>query len=260
MIPYFELRAIPLGAGLSIHAFGTLVLAGVLAGAGFAHWRAARTGIPHAEIANAIRWAVGVGFVVSHLVEVLVYQPQLLEEHGPLVLLQFWNGLSSFGGFFGAVLGLAIYFGRRSGSWLPHAEILLQSLVIGWLFGRLGCTLVHDHVGRPSTFLLALRFPGGPRHDLGLYEFAYTLLVLLPAVLVIDRKPRPAGTTVWVLAFLYAPARFLLDFLRNTDLPNADVRYGGLTPAQYGCIAALAIGCHFWRKTRRGHSGETRNR
>lgn len=251
MIPYFELRTIPLGPELSLNAFGTLVLLGVLAGAGFAHHRAARTGIPQREIANAIRWAVGCGFVVSHLAVVLFYEPHLLEEGGFLVLLQFWNGLSSFGGFFGALLGLAIYFRRSGRSWVPHAEILLQALVIGWIFGRLGCALVHDHIGTPSTFLLAIRFPDGPRHDLGLYEFLYTLLVLAPAAFLVNRKPRPPGTTICVITFLYAPVRFLLDFLRNTDLPGAEARYGGLTPAQYACVAVLLIGFHFWSRIRR---------
>ena len=50
------------------------------------------------------------------------------------------------------------------------------------VFGRLGCTLVHDHVGSRSEFLLAIRFPDGARHDLGLYELLYTVAVLVPAV------------------------------------------------------------------------------
>jgi phosphatidylglycerol:prolipoprotein diacylglycerol transferase len=120
--------------------------------------------------------------------------------------------------------------------------VLVQALVVGWVFGRLGCTLVHDHVGTPSTFLLAVRFPNGPRHDLGLYEFLYTLVVLVPAVVVLDRRQRPPGTSVAVLALMYAPVRFLLDFLRQTDLPGADVRHHALTVAQYGTVVLAGIG------------------
>jgi phosphatidylglycerol:prolipoprotein diacylglycerol transferase len=127
----------------------------------------------------------------------------------------------------------------------------VQALVIGWVFGRLGCTLVHDHLGRPSEFLLAVRFPDGPRHDLGLYEFLYTVLVLVPAVVVLNRRPRPPGTSVAVLALLYAPARFLLDFLRQTDLPGADASHLGLTVAQYGCIALAGVGIGLLMRIRR---------
>ena len=41
---------------------------------------------------------------------------------------------------------------------------------------------------------------------------------------------------------LYTPARFFLDFLRNDDLSSADVRWGGLTPAQYGSIGIFLVG------------------
>ena len=46
---------------------------------------------------------------------------------------------------------------------------------------------------------------------------------------------------------LYAPVRFSLDFLRVVD-----VRYGGLTPGQWGAIAAfgLGLGILVWAKKR----------
>jgi phosphatidylglycerol---prolipoprotein diacylglyceryl transferase len=167
------------------------------------------------------------------------------------VLLGFWNGMSSFGGFAGALLGLGFYYGWSRRPWLPAADLLAQGLVVGWVFGRLGCTLVHDHIGRPSEFLLAVRFPDGPRHDLGLYELLYTLVVLVPAVVVLNRRPRAPGTSVAVLALLYAPVRFLLDFLRQTDLPGADARYLGLTVAQYGCLVLAGIGIGLLVRIRR---------
>ena len=68
---------------------------------------------------------------------------------------------------------------------------------------------------------------------------------LVPAVVVLNRRPRPAGTSVAVLALLYAPARFLGDFLRNTDLAGADVRYLGLTVGQYGSLALLGVALVF---------------
>src|SRR5262249_11202771 len=157
-------------------------------------------------------------------------------------VLEFWNGMSSFGGFAGALLGFCLYYWRSRRSLLPMADVLVQALVIGWVFGRLGCTLVHDHVGTPSEFVLAVRFPHGPPHDLAFYEFLYTVVILVPAVVVLNRRRRPPGTSVAVLALLYAPARFLLDFLRQTDLPGADVRHHGLTVAQYGSMVLAGIG------------------
>jgi phosphatidylglycerol:prolipoprotein diacylglycerol transferase len=246
VIPYFELRDIPIGGGHSVAAFGVLVVLGVAAGIRFAQSRARALGVAEAEINVAIAWTLICGFLGSHLT-VLLTEPDAI-AHGPFGLVEFWRGMSAFGGFFGALAGLSWYFRRRRRPWLLEADILVQALVVGWIFGRLGCTLVHDHVGRPSSFPLAIRFPDTPRHDLGLYEFLYTLFVLLPAVVALNRRPRAPGTTVWVIALLYAPVRFVADFLRHTDLPGADARYLGLTPAQYACVALTGIGVGLaWR-------------
>jgi phosphatidylglycerol:prolipoprotein diacylglycerol transferase len=240
MIPYFELRTIPVGGGRSIAAFGVLVVIGIALGIRFSQSRARVLGVPEREINVAMALALLAGLLGSHVL-VLLTEPSATGR-GVGNLVEFWSGMSSFGGFFGALVGLALYFRRRN--WLVEADILMQALVIGWVFGRLGCTLVHDHVGAPSSFPLAIQFPDGPRHDLGLYECLYTVLVLMPAVLVLNRRPRKPGTTIWVVALLYAPARFLADFLRHTDLPNPDARYLGLTSAQYACfiVAVIAVG------------------
>ncbi len=48
----------------------------------------------------------------------------------------------------------------------------------------------------------------------------------------------------------YSVPRFFLDFLRAYDLAYRDVRYFGLTPAQYACIACTLIGLRFLLKTK----------
>ena len=251
MIPYFELHVIPIAGNVSLAAFGTLVAVGVFVGVAFAESRARAVGIPATRSMRRSHGRWFRGSLMAHLVALVPHlgDPAAWSPRG---LLQFWNGMSSFGGFVGAYLGVAYYCRRAGQSWLPLTEVLVQSLVVGWGFGRLGCTLVHDHIGRPSTCWLAIRFPNGPRHDLGFYEFGYTMLVLVPAVFVLNRKARPPGATIAWMALLYAPARFLGDFLRNTDLPGADVRHLGLTLAQYACIGLAGVGVAFARRIRRG--------
>lgn len=254
MLPYFELRVIELPGGLSLAVFGTLVALGVFAGVAFAERRARAVGLPAATLHGAIGWALVPGFALAHAVALWPHV-----GHGELGLadwLRFWNGMSSFGGIAGALLGLWLRFRREPGVLLSVAEVLAPAFVVGWVFGRLGCTLVHDHVGRPSSFPLAIRFPDGARHDLGLYELLYTLLVLLPAALALCRRPRAPGAILAWLALLYAPARFLGDFLRATDLPGSDVRYAGLTLAQYACIVLAGVGvCFAVRLGRAGRRG-----
>jgi len=253
MLPYFELRVIELPGGMQLAMFGTLVALGVFSGVLFGERRARAVGLPARTLHEAIGWALLPGFALAHLVALLPHVGHS-GDLGASVLLQFWNGMSSFGGIAGALLGLWLRFRREPATLLTVAEVLAPAFVVGWVFGRLGCTLVHDHVGRLSDFPLAISFAGGARHDLGLYELLYTLLVLLPAALALVRRVHAPGTIIAWLALLYAPARFLGDFLRNSDLPGADVRYAGLTLAQYCCIALAGVGVLFAARLRRAES------
>jgi phosphatidylglycerol:prolipoprotein diacylglycerol transferase len=73
-------------------------------------------------------------------------------------------------------------------------------------------------------------------HDMGLYEALYAIM-LFALYKMLDKKPRFDGFFAMLLVFTYAPVRFAMDFLR----PLADnPRYGGLTPAQWGCIVFVA--------------------
>ena len=59
------------------------------------------------------------------------------------------------------------------------------------------------------------------------------------------------GTYTIVGSLVYGPIRFLLDFLRPEDGPTGDLRHGGLTFAQYFCIAIVALALTLIVKRRR---------
>lgn len=246
MLPYVTIPAIRLGP-LTITPFTLLAGLGVVAGGSFAARRGRESGLPESDMRVAIIWALVAGFIGAHLFAILLYAPSLLQRDGPLILLKTWRGMSSFGGFWGAFLVLWIYFWRLKKPWLRCADVLAQGLVVGWMFGRLGCALAHDHVGIQSSFFLAVRYPEGPRHDLGLYEFLLTLFVFFPVIQLLRRKPTQPGAYVVALSLMYAPCRFLLDFLRISNVPGADLRYWGLTPAQFSSMAFFGLGLWFLR-------------
>lgn len=242
--PYAGPLVLHLGP-LSFPIFGILVASGVLIGHSLVLRLADEKNVPAAEMRNAAAWAVGAGFLGAHVLDVLLYHPEKLSRDGVLALLKVWDGIASYGGFFGALAGVWFYFARLGKAWWVHADMLIQGLIAGWLFGRLGCTLTSDHMGSLSGFALAFAYPEGARHNLGFYELLYTAAVLVPAMLVIRARERVDGYNpgiyVAVATALYAPARFFLDFLRATDLPDADPRVLGLTGGQYASIAALAL-------------------
>jgi phosphatidylglycerol:prolipoprotein diacylglycerol transferase len=113
--------------------------------------------------------------------------------------------------------------------------------------------VVHDHPGKVTDFPLAVadyRFgspPYEPRHDLGLYEIICAVAIIALFIWLERRHRRPVGFYCVLLPLSYAPVRFLLDFLRAPPLEGGDVRYAGLTPAQWSSIAMVGIGLAVWQ-------------
>ena len=266
MIPYFEQPELHLGP-LTIHAFGVLVAAAVLVGYRVVGQQLRERKLDLGVGDRLFSFIVVGGFVGAHLVDRLVYHPGKT-LHDPLSLLKFWEGLSSFGGFLGAIVGAWLFTrrrrpppkpetqsaaaadplpGRQAGgegdldTW-PYLDAVAYAFPFGWILGRLGCFLAYDHPGSPTRFFLGQRYWDGViRHNLGLEEALYTIAVAA-LFWMLGRRPRPTGFYLGLLPLVYAPFRFAMDFLRLQD-----VRYFGLTPGQWGALALLALGAHLLR-------------
>ena len=253
-IPWFKLEGwhIPgLPPQIAIQPFGLLVALGVMLGARVSEKRAARLGLKNELISDFIAHVVLIGFVLGHIFDRITYEPEVILRD-PLDLLMPWKSLSSFGGFFGAVAGAFIWKARRKLNITIPLDQVAFGMPVGWLFGRTGCFVVHDHPGRLTNFFLAVNdyhygnLMVGPRHDLGLYEVLWSAL-MIPLFFWLDKKPRPHGFYTGFIAVMYAPFRFGLDFLRE-----ADATYFGLTPGHYSSILALLLGIFvLWRAYRR---------
>lgn len=233
--------------GLEFHAFGFLVAFGVLLGTHLAAKRAVQVGLSAKVIYDIALLCVIFGFSSAHIFHLLAYEPKLLLKE-PWQIFYVWSGISSYGGFFGAGIAIVIYVRRCSLSFWKVADVLMFGLLPGWTFGRLGCFTAHDHPGRLTDFFFAVQYPGGARHDLGLYE-AILSLVLSLCVFAFGKKlsaqKLKEGTVFAATIVLYGFFRFFLDFLRAKDLATSDARYFGLTPAQYLSIALLGWGMYF---------------
>jgi len=243
MLPYVTIPPLRFGSWLTLQPFGTLVVIGCLVGYLVGRWHIKQVGLDPQAFRRLTLWVLGAAFLGSYWAALLCYYP----EHAAPTLVRPWRLLavdatmSSYGGFFGAVMGALLYWRRTSLPRWEYADALVLAWAVGWFFGRLSCTLVHDHPGLSSTFFLAVQFPDGPRHDLGLYECLCTIGL---NVLVWSRRGKalPPGALVGMVSMCYAPMRFLLDFLR-VDEPH----YVGLTPGQHFSVALLLVGLWVWR-------------
>lgn len=255
MIPYFQIPPLRLGA-LEIHAFGVLTALGIYLGARLAG-RAARKYQPgdDRQVVEAAPWMVLGGVIGGHLLHVLGYHPEILREQGWGALFRVWEGLSSMGGVLGGLITLLLVFRLKGWKLRPHLNALALGVAPGWMVARLGCFTAHDHPGVLTDFPLAVAFPDGARHDLGLYD-AIVLGGLSVVLYALARKQRPEGLLMGVLALGYAVPRFFLDFLRAEDLPFVDGRILGFTPAQYLTVAWAGLGIWLIARALRGQRVE----
>ena len=253
MIPYFEIPSIPLFGPFQIHPFGVLVATAVLVGGSFVLRFGKQQGQDEDELRGAITWAVVCGFIGAHLMAILIYFPERIGEEGIIVLFKIWDGISSFGGFFGAVVGLWIYYKRLGKPWLVHADIIIQAFAIAWFFGRAACFVAFDHPGNETDCFLGQMYKDGVvRHNLGFYEMLWVVVAVWPAMFIARRyKPRP-GVMSLVICAAYAPGRFFFDSLRGIDpaTENSTTRLMGLTPGQLSALALLALGILAFRNGR----------
>jgi phosphatidylglycerol---prolipoprotein diacylglyceryl transferase len=272
MFPYFPQPEYHLFGPVTIHAFGAIVALAVIVGWRMVLARARRKGLDPERFEDLLLYVILSGFVVAHLYSVLAYFPREAMED-PLLLLKFWENISSFGGFAGGLLGIWLFFRFKArdldaSARLRHIDVIAYVFPFAWAIGRLACSVAHDHPGTVTTFPLgiSLRSPEAQAyiaffyreagrlaelpppavlsrmafHDLGWYEFLYMSCLMVPAFLVLDRKSRPPGFFLIAFLLLYVPVRFFLDFLRI-----GDARYLGLTPAQYAGIAIFLAAVYF---------------
>jgi phosphatidylglycerol:prolipoprotein diacylglycerol transferase len=294
MIPYIKVPDFHIWK-LPLHPFGVLVATGVIIGTMLAMRRGSKRGFDLDKLNSFITWMLFVGFVGGHVLDSIFYHPDEVMRR-PWSLVMLWEGLSSFGGFVGGLIGVLIWkyvewevmatvpavrvagvelvgsFSFYLPHWrkvplpiLPFCDLILSVFPVAWMFGRSGCSSVHDHPGALTDSWLGVGYPSPrpqvtdgaglhttfgpitfihghfPRFDLGLLELMFTTILALAFALT-WRKKLLTGTYVAVTALAYGPVRFAMDFLRIRDDEGADPRYGALTPAQWSCVALTVLG------------------
>jgi phosphatidylglycerol:prolipoprotein diacylglycerol transferase len=239
MIPYFTFTTIPLGP-LTLQVWGLAVALGMLAGLALFYSQAKKKGLSTDLVLDiGIYSSIG-GIIVARLFHIFLYEPAYYFAR-PQEMIAVWHGgMSSLGGFVGAALGIAFLIKKRKlgiKDILVYVDSGVLGLWLGWGIGRIGCFLIHDHPGTLSHFFLAVHYPGGARHDLGLYDslLAFSIFGVFWFLAPRLHRKRPGGVFIFS-ALSYAFVRFFFDFLRIVD-----VRYGYLTPAQWGMLVVVFV-------------------
>jgi phosphatidylglycerol:prolipoprotein diacylglycerol transferase len=220
-----------------ITSFGAMVALGAALGVVLLRRELARSGIDVAKGTDIGLVGVLGGLAGAKLLYVFEHWAEPFSE-----TLLSRGGMSWFGGLTGGVLaGLAMIAWQR----LPLMAVLSAAspaLALGHAIGRIGCFLVGDDYGRPTSLPWGVAFPQGlpPTtervHPAQLYEAA----ILFPLAWVLVRMRRrgvPDQAVFGSYLVIAGAARFLIEIVR------VNVRIAlGLSTAQFFSIAAVILG------------------
>jgi phosphatidylglycerol:prolipoprotein diacylglycerol transferase len=240
---------------LEITGYGIMMMVGFLMGGWVIQQDLRRRGMNEEYAADIVIFSVIGGIVGAKLWYVaLTGEPAALFSRGGLV----W-----YGGFIGGFLAVIINGWRKKVPMRLTLDFSAPALAIGYALGRVGCFLVQDDYGIPTSLPWGMRFPEGlpastaanlsgwgiavPQnvlptevlqvHPTQLYEAAAMLGVFWLLLRLRTRGHAPGW--LFGLYLLCAGAeRFLVEFIRAKD----DRFLGAFTVAQATSIAILALG------------------
>jgi phosphatidylglycerol---prolipoprotein diacylglyceryl transferase len=156
------------------------------------------------------------------------------------------DGLSIWGAVLGAALGLWIYSRLKKLSFGHFADLLAPGIILAQAVGRVGCTILGDDTGLPTTLPWGFIYTHPlsptnqavgltPTHPVVTYEIFFNLIVF-GVLLMLRKKLRPEGSLFLVYLAAYSVWRIVSDFLRE----GSDFFFG-LHQAQFIGVVILII-------------------
>jgi prolipoprotein diacylglyceryl transferase len=114
------------------------------------------------EAANSVVFWSLIGAVVGARVAYVIAHAS--DFAGPLEWLQIWKGgISLLGGIAGATIANAVNIKRQvyRFRFFQVADAVAPGLALGICVGRIGDLIIGDHLGKPTSWLLAWTYEGG---------------------------------------------------------------------------------------------------
>ena len=149
----------PIGGGAAITSFGVMLFAASLTGGYVLKTEMVRQGQTAEQAWDLLITAVIGGIVGARLYYVLFNYDRLAAD--PMGMIFSAGGMTWYGGFLLAVL---LVFWRIHKDELPLGktfDAIAPGLAIAYAVGRIGCFLVGDDYGRPTSSWVGIAFPNG---------------------------------------------------------------------------------------------------
>ncbi len=150
---------LPLVGSFTLSSFGAMMVCAFLAGHEVIRRELRRLGRDEALAGNIIIGAMLGGIAGAKVYYLLLNWPQTIAD--PLGMVFARAGLVWYGGFIGGAIGVLVVIRRRREPLGAIADACAPALALAYGIGRIGCFLVGDDYGLPTTSWIGVAFPEG---------------------------------------------------------------------------------------------------
>ena len=258
--------AAPIKKSLPVYGFGSLLFLSYVGSSAFGAWRLRRQGLPGEIAWDVAIWIFVAGLLGGRLFYVIQYRATMfagvksLGEVVQKIVSLPEGGLVLYGGLLLAPVGYWLFCRRRGLAALPLADLLIPSVLIGLMFGRVGCLMHGCCYGDYSELPWSIEFPRDsapyltqvfrgclpddmsaprslPLHPTQIYDALNALAIALLCWLAYPYRRRDGEITA-MAALLYPINRIAIEFLRWDEAGQFGTRF---TISQWVSAGLIAV-------------------
>lgn len=153
------LDRIRFGDTIAVSPHGLFIAIGFMTGAWLLGKVAPRWGVSRDDVQGIVFWSLVGAIVGARLFYVIAHVSEFDSFFGMLAIWQ--GGISLLGGIAGAVIVNTPRVLRAGYRFFQVTDPVAPSLALGIAIGRVGDLIIGDHLGRPTSWLLAWQYRGG---------------------------------------------------------------------------------------------------
>jgi phosphatidylglycerol:prolipoprotein diacylglycerol transferase len=150
-----------IGDSIEISPHGLGIAIGFLVGSWLLMRLAVQRGLPETLANSIVFWSVIGSLIGARVAYVIAH---VSDFASPLDWLKIWEGgISLLGGIAGATIANAVNIKRQEYRFrfFQVADTIAPCLALGIAVGRIGDLIIGDHLGKPTSWLLAWTYEGG---------------------------------------------------------------------------------------------------
>jgi phosphatidylglycerol:prolipoprotein diacylglycerol transferase len=231
---------------LTLRWYGVMIATAILVGVWLAGREGERKGFERQKIFDFAFYVILAGILGARVYFVLFSDLGYFLAQ-PLKIVAFWEGgLAIHGAIIGGILVAAWFTWKEKIPFWKWADTLAPSLILGQAIGRIGCFLIGDAHGIPTTLPWGLvyspdspagqMFPGQPLHPTQLYELGFNLIIFA-LLWKLRKRDFFDGFLFLLYVILYSSIRIFVEHFRADQLTY----FGNISAAQTMGAGAIAV-------------------